>query len=614
MPDETYAGYQLQVRRPAAATDVEHWSAVGAAGSAEVYIGALDLVPRASSLPCWGPFPEVITGQRDGRGFVVVRGGIDRDVEDLREQLPPGACVAFAWHLSVALSAVHEQGVAHGALHPSYLGIAQSRLTVRPALALTLPAEPDADADARATDCLHLASVLDALELERLDDPGIPLLLSGMRRERARLRLQPARAVRQALRAILARHPDWIAALVETLGPEWSLDSGLRPPLSPLVADRGSARSGSPGASAARLSLAGSTGPATARMAPARISVSPARPLAATQAPAVAAAAVIDAPRSVPPDSPPPTPVPEPAPQLAPDPPERLQVTMLPPEPAAEPVADDDLASSDEEGLQVAAAEDESEEPPVVVMRMGSPPVDAAAAPDEEAPPLPAVMEPEPAGHDGDTDLATEAPDAPPPDLPTDLHLTPAQSAVLDPGPPDDDELPFEVDDEATMVGPGEVDPAERPHALGPPPELRSRPVVTAVLEPEASEVDDEPAPSPALAPPLAAPAPPPAPIPAPAPPPAPVPVEVHGDEPRWKGAGGVTGDDSRADELGSGKWQEDARSLDDVRKVMDDAPVREMEAIDDSGGGAAWPALAAAALIVFLLVLGWVLFGGSPA
>jgi hypothetical protein len=91
---------------------------------------------------------------------------------------------------------------------------------------------------------------------------------------------------------------------------------------------------------------------------------------------------------------------------------------------------------------------------------------------------------------------------------------------------------------------------------------------------------------------------------PTPSLPPLPVavaPVEVDpddGDAPRWAGIKGVTGDASREEELGSGKWEEEARPLDELRKEMGATPVRPMEEIDPSRGNWAMLAVAIAALV----------------
>jgi hypothetical protein len=117
---------------------------------------------------------------------------------------------------------VHEQGGAHGALHPGWVGVdVEGRLTVRPALTAAVRSDPDGDATAQATDCIQLASILEALELERLDESALSLLMRGVARDRARLRVQPGRAVRQSLTYILNRHKEWEASLVETLGEDW---------------------------------------------------------------------------------------------------------------------------------------------------------------------------------------------------------------------------------------------------------------------------------------------------------------------------------------------------------------------------------------------------------
>lgn len=689
MTDETFAGFRLRARRPAATTDVQHWSALGVSGDAEVFVGGDELAQRAASLPVWGPFPELIAGTRDGRRFVVVRGSIDKDVEDLKDILSPGACVAFAWHVAAVIAAIHERGGAHGALHPSYVGLDhEGRLTVRPALAQSLTAEPDPGASAMATDCLQLGEIFDALDLERVDEPGLPLVLSGLRRDQARLRIQPGRGVRQALRAVLARHPDWVAALVETLGPDWSLDAMPQPPLEPLMSrDR---REGASMLTAARLSVGLGPQTVTARTAPARVSL----PSTAATAPAAPAA-------------------------------QRLQVTLVPHDPRGSTAP-----PSDDRGAQAAAAvgvPDPEEHtvlhvPPEEVRtsgrRLGAT-VEASVLEDDEEVHTPALGGAEDASGDGeptlvqDDDLEDVVVNAPPvvtasfgpapapsalvvavvsatepvepdsdglppigpaegtspveptedsaDDAPAASFSVSVESPPADPGAapssadsspdrfstPSEDELPFEQDDEATMLGGGEpADPSDRPYRLVGAPELRSvsdapadglpAPVAEPLSgEPPSGETQDPESPAPAApvpevqapvapAPEARAPEPPPAappvsPSPAPAPRPAPPrpSAPVHPDDdgdgaPLWNSAGGVTGSSSREDELGSGKWQEDARSLDDVRKIMDTSPVREMEAIDDSPARGAWPALAAAAFIVFMLVLAWVVFGGG--
>ena len=235
--DSNYAGYSLRSRQAAASAAVELWSAHGPDGDAEVFLGPEMLVRRARALPAWGPFPRMITGSRQGRWFVVVPGRIHQDLEALRYRLTGGTCLAFAWHIAAALAEVHEQGRAHGALHGSHVGLdSRGLLTIRPALASAVRSDPDPDATAKATDCLQLGGLLDLLDLERTEDRSIELLMVGLRRERARLRMQPGRAVRQAIAAILARHPEWVERLKEELGPSWTTDQAPRAPYVPGAA------------------------------------------------------------------------------------------------------------------------------------------------------------------------------------------------------------------------------------------------------------------------------------------------------------------------------------------------------------------------------------------
>ena len=66
---------------------------------------------------------------------------------------------------------------------------------------------------------------------------------------------------------------------------------------------------------------------------------------------------------------------------------------------------------------------------------------------------------------------------------------------------------------------------------------------------------------------------------------------------PKWAGIRGITGDDSREQELGSGKWSESARSSDEIRRQMESTPVRELELEEGRGQ---W-----GMLILFLAIVG---------
>ena len=57
----------------------------------------------------------------------------------------------------------------------------------------------------------------------------IRLLIGGLRQERANIRLQPARALRQSLVAIAESNPSWEKMLKSALGDEWGMD--VLPPI-----------------------------------------------------------------------------------------------------------------------------------------------------------------------------------------------------------------------------------------------------------------------------------------------------------------------------------------------------------------------------------------------
>lgn len=334
------AGFTLTTRRPAPSTTIEHWAASGPDGLGEVYLGPPGLLARAASLPVWGPFPDLRTGRiNDGRAFVAIPGSLAFDLEELAARLAPGAAAAFAWHVGSALAEVHERGGAHGALHPAFVGLdARGKLSIRPAFAATLPPEPDASASAQATDCLQYGHLIEVLGLDRLDEPGLTLLRSGLTKDRARYRISPGRAARQAFAALLARHTDWEAALVESLGVEWRLSNALRMPPKPVASPEiapvrvpmvGAAEparvltvSVPGGAPAARAWAAPVEAPAPTRPAP------PATAAVPISAPPPAAAAVAP---------PPPVTVAPPSPQPAVEPPSTPVSVASRPAPAPRP-------------------------------------------------------------------------------------------------------------------------------------------------------------------------------------------------------------------------------------------------------------------------------------
>lgn len=552
-PPRTYAGFQPEARRPAASPMVEHWSARGPAGPAELYLGPADVLARARSLPGHGPFPRITVGSDEDRTFVLVPGQLALDLEGLSQQLSPGAAAAFAWHIAAALAELHENGDAHGALHAGFAGLdADGALTLRPALAASSLSEPDPQASAQATDCLQLAVMFDLLGLDQVEEPAMALLLSGLRRERARLRLQPGRAVRQALAAILARHAAWDRELVEILGPGWSREIG-RP--------------------------AGQTAPKKTpiwRIEPEDREALPAPPRPREARPPAPATINLDAARAA------------------------LVIETPPPRPippvAEEEDVEDDVTSPHDVLLGAEAELIEAPDP-------GQRPLDLE--PDTELEPASSVnirfaarssalaaVEEEPTGSIRVATLVIPAiPEPAPPPAPAPI-ADPAEITPQRPPPPSD---PPKA--RPTV----EVSPRRAPP---PPPALEVRP----------APIRDAPAPRAAATPvrpaPISPPPRPPAPVePArPAPPPAPSSERLgedrdRGGPARWEGLSGVTGAESREAELGAGKWSEPARDLAVLREEMDTSPVREMELEPQQ---ASWPLLLGVAVVAALLFGVW--------
>jgi len=627
MRAKSYAGYRLTARRPASSAAVEHWWAEGPDGPAEVYLGPEMLVRRARALPVWGPFADILTGREGLRSYVVVRGRLDRTVDDLRGMLAPGACVALAWHLAAALAEVHERGGAHGALHPGWTGVdAEGRLTIRPALTAAVRSDPDGDASAQATDCIQLAAILEALELERLDEPGLSLLMRGIARDRARLRLQPGRAVRQSLSYVLHRHPDWENSLVDTLGEDWRTTL-LPRAVAPLPeardtfpwADHGThiPRVGSgpmSGSSAAtvdmrdappipRVTTATASAPSVQVSAPPEPRARPVSP-AAVEAPEPTGVRVKVRRATV--EAPPPTPLPEPPAPVVEPPPAEAPAPPAPEPPAPEPPAPEPPAPEApepaEDPLVVVEPEPVPVEPPTDVPEPAAvPPVDAPT--DDLPSDTPSVADPADVAApviERPTDITPASPAlaalladvvaesearAPEPEPEPDDVTQPALPLAVVSEPPSTDpesEEEYYEDDEQTAV---QTVPEPVRQAIA---RLAAERAVRDSTEPE---------------PPVAESAPEPVPEPSPAPSDADR-LPPSDDAPRWAGVKGVTGDASREEELGSGKWEEDARPLDELRKEMGATPVRPMEDIDPSRGN--WPMLVVALVALAALVALW--------
>ena len=102
---------------------------------------------------------------------------------------------------------LHQSGQAHNWLHPESVGsIISGSWKSRPAFGAFLTSDPDSGASAIATDCWQMGYVFERMGVSDKLDPRLGLLSSGLRQDLARLRLQPATAIRQSLSVVLARN------------------------------------------------------------------------------------------------------------------------------------------------------------------------------------------------------------------------------------------------------------------------------------------------------------------------------------------------------------------------------------------------------------------------
>ena len=230
---QSVAGYTFQEILDASHPEVEHWRGVGNQGVAEIFLVPQSWKDRVYALPKkWSAFCDFDVQPFGGKLAIIVPGFLHSDLYALHSQLGANAAVVFAWHIASALAVLHDSGSAHGMLHARSIGLDEDgQLSIRPALML-VEEDPDGSASAQATDCWQLSGVLEALVGEKniqYADERIRLLIGGLRQERANIRLQPARALRQSLVAIAESNPDWEKELKNILGVEWGMD--MLPPI-----------------------------------------------------------------------------------------------------------------------------------------------------------------------------------------------------------------------------------------------------------------------------------------------------------------------------------------------------------------------------------------------
>jgi len=238
----TFAGYRPTNRLQSSRRDVQRWSAEGPEGTAEVFLGPEDLVAEAEAVPRGGPFADLTWGVDDDGAWVVSRSPLKVPLTALRRPLEDPQAFAIALLVAEALRGVHDAGSWHGHLHPEGIGFDDGGvLCIRPALHFPMMKETGADPVGPATDCRALGAIVRylqgevwppkmvaPLEVEGLDQSRSLLVLTGMLRERSRVRLQPARALVQALSALFHTSEVRSDKVVAELLADFGLGSGLR--------------------------------------------------------------------------------------------------------------------------------------------------------------------------------------------------------------------------------------------------------------------------------------------------------------------------------------------------------------------------------------------------
>lgn len=227
MPSDTItiAGFELIEQRPTHDAGIEHWIAKGMGRSADVYTLPLEYRERLSGLPNIVGFTPLRLLEENNQLIVVMPGRIEVSVVQLRKKFGAEVCVGIFWHIADLLGLLHQSGRAHNLLHVDCIGLNDlGELEIRPALGQFIVSDPDSKATAIATDCWQLGPIMRQLGIDESMDPLFGLLKRGLQEEYARLRLQPATAVRQSISAVWARHPEWESKFIEAMGESWVLN------------------------------------------------------------------------------------------------------------------------------------------------------------------------------------------------------------------------------------------------------------------------------------------------------------------------------------------------------------------------------------------------------
>ena len=219
------AGVHLLEQRPTHDVNIEYWLANCEDRLSEVYFVPRQDKERLSALPNLVGFTQCQIVEVDDQIAVVMPGVIQLPVTNMVSKLGVSNCIGMAWHIADLLSLLHQSGRAHNLLHPESIGLNDlGELEIRPALGRFIASDPDPKASSIATDCWQMRQVVHYLGISEKVDPLFALLNRGIQEEFARLRLQPATAIRQSISAVLARHSEWETQFVDQMGKDWALN------------------------------------------------------------------------------------------------------------------------------------------------------------------------------------------------------------------------------------------------------------------------------------------------------------------------------------------------------------------------------------------------------
>lgn len=216
-PASSYDGFVPESRLQSSRHDVQRWSARAGDATADLFLGGPTLAAEAAAMPRGGPFTPLSWGRTADGSWVLSPTDVRLPLSDLNRPLPDVAALGLTLLIAEALRGVHDLGAWHGHLHPETIGFdGAGVLRIQPALHYPSTAEPLGGDAGSHSDCRSLGALALYLmgqdwppqdltaprRIQGVDRDRAGLILTGMLRDKPRLRLAPASAIVQSLTSV----------------------------------------------------------------------------------------------------------------------------------------------------------------------------------------------------------------------------------------------------------------------------------------------------------------------------------------------------------------------------------------------------------------------------